>query len=131
MQEALRRSATAAERRITVTPCHVEVMALTGDDDCDIAGFLNRKCQWLFNTMRDMERIAASRHVVPRFMTGSKIPYRGRNMSLTVRRSDAERIAIAFRNAFIVDLPHWTIDNPAHRVASELKLWPKQRAGAT
>jgi predicted metal-dependent hydrolase len=124
----LRRSATAAERRITVTPGHVEVIALTSDNDDDIAGFLNRKRQWLFNTMRDMERIAASRHAVPRFMTGSKIPYRGRNMSLTVRRTDAERIAITYRNGFTVDLPNWAGDETDLLVASELKFWLKQRA---
>ena len=108
----LRRSATAAERRITVTPGNVEVIALTTDNDDDVAGFLERKRQWLFNTVRDMERIAASRHAVPRFMTGSKIPYRGRNMPLTVRRSDAERANVTYRNGFIVDLPHWTGDAP-------------------
>ncbi len=124
----LRRSATAAERRITVTPGHVEVMALTTDNDDDIAGFLDRKRQWLFNTMRDMERISASRHAVPRFMTGSKIPYRGRNMSLTVRRTDAERATVTYRNGFIVNLPHWTGDDPDQLVASELKHWLKQRA---
>lgn len=123
----LRRSATAAERRITVTPGHVEVMALTTDGDDDIAGFLDRKRQWLFNTMRDMERIAASRHAVPRFMTGSKIPYRGRNVPLTVRRCDAEGLAIAYRNGFIVDLPHWVGDDPDKLIASELKHWLKQR----
>lgn len=124
----LRRSACATERRITVTPGHVEVMALTSDNDDDIAGFLDRKRQWLFNTMRDMERIAASRHAVPRFMTGSKIPYRGRKMTLTVRRTDAERATVTCRNGFIVDLPHWTGDDPDQLVASELRHWLKQRA---
>ena len=124
----LRRSATATERRITVTPGHVEVMALTTDADDDIASFLDRKRQWLFNTMRDMERIAASRHAVPRFATGSKIPYRGRNMSLIVRHSDAERAAVSYRNGFIVDLPHWTGEDADHLVASELQHWLKQRA---
>jgi hypothetical protein len=124
----LRRSACATERRITVTPGHVEVMALATDGDDDIAGFLDRKRQWLFNTMRDMERINASRHAVPRFMTGSKIPYRGRNMPLIVRRTDAERAVITYRNGFIVDLPHWTGADPDQLVASELKHWLKQRA---
>lgn len=124
----LRRSATAAERRITVTPGHVEVMALTTDSDDDIASFLDRKRQWLFNTTRDMERIAASRHAVPRFMTGSKIPYRGRKMPLTVRRTDAERATVNYRNGFFVDLPHWIGDDPDRLVASELKHWLKQRA---
>lgn len=124
----LRRSATAAERRITVTPGHVEVLALTTDGDDEIAGFLDRKRQWLFNTVRDMERVTASRHAVPRFMTGSKIPYRGRKMPLTVRRTDAERATVTYRNGFIVDLPHWTGDDPDQLVASELKHWLKQRA---
>lgn len=124
----LRRSATAAERRITITPGHVEVLALTRDNDEDIAGFLERKRQWMFNTVREMEQITASRHAVPRFITGSKIPYRGRNMSLTVRRTDAERIAVTYRNGFIVDLPHWAGDDADHLVASELKHWLKQRA---
>lgn len=124
----LRRSATASERRITVTPGHVEVLALTRDNDDDIAAFLERKREWVFNTVREMERITASRHAVPRFITGSKIPYRGRNMPLTVRRTDAERIAITYRNGFIVDLPHWAGDDADHLVASELKHWLKQRA---
>ena len=124
----LRRSATASERRITITPGHIEVLALTRDNDSDIAGFLERKRQWVFNTVREMERIAASRHAVPRFMTGSKIPYRGRKMSLTVRRTDAERGTVTYRNGFIVDLPYWAGDDADYLVASELKLWLKQRA---
>lgn len=124
----LRRSATASERRITVTPSRVEVLALTTDGDDDITGFLDRKRQWLFNTVRDMERITAGRHAVPRFMTGSKIPYRGRKMPLTVRRTDAERASVTYRNGFIVDLPHWTGNDPDQLVASELKHWLKQRA---
>lgn len=124
----LRRSATASERRITITPSHVEVLALTSDNDDDIAGFLERKRQWVFNTVRDMERITAARHAVPRFITGSKIPYRGRIMSLTVRRTDAERAAVTYRNGFTVDLPHWAGDDADQLVASELKHWLKQRA---
>ncbi|GAA0677886.1 hypothetical protein FHT00_003610 [Sphingomonas insulae] len=124
----LRRSACVTERRITVAPGHVEVMALATDGDNDIARFLNRKREWLFNTMRDMERIEASRHAVPRFMTGSKIPYRGRKMPLTVRRTDAERIEIAYRNGFQVNLPAWADADPDRLVATELKLWLKQRA---
>ncbi|API59458.1 hypothetical protein BSL82_09165 [Tardibacter chloracetimidivorans] len=124
----LRRSPTASERRITITPGHVEVLALTSDNDDDIAGFLERKRQWVFNTVREMERITATRHAVPRFITGSKIPYRGRKMPLTVRRTDAERIAIAYRNGFIVDLPHWAGQEADHLVASELQHWLKQRA---
>lgn len=124
----LRRSATTSERRITITPGHVEVLALTSDNDDDIAGFLARKRQWVFNTVREMERITASRHAVPRFITGSKIPYRGRKMPLTVRRTDAERAAVSYRNGFTVDLPHWAGNDADQLVASELQHWLKQRA---
>lgn len=124
----LRRSATASERRITVTPGHVEVLALTTDDEDAIAGFLQRKRQWVFNTVREMERITSSRHGVPRFATGSKIPFRGQNVPLTVRRTDSERLEIAYRNGFVVDLPAWAGHDTDQLVASELKLWLKQRA---
>lgn len=124
----LRRSPTASERRITVTPGHVEVLALSSDDDDAIAGFLDRKRQWLFDTVRDMDRLISSRHVVPRFMTGSKIPYRGRKMPLTVGRSDSQRMEVRYRNGFIVDLPAWAGADTDRLVASELKLWLKQRA---
>ncbi|MEN3972844.1 SprT family zinc-dependent metalloprotease [Sphingomicrobium sp. XHP0235] len=124
----LRRSATASERRITVTPGHVEVLALTNDDEEAVAGFLDRKRQWLFNTVREMERITANRHAVPQFMTGSKIPYRGRKMPLTVRRTNNERAKVDYRNGFVVDLPRWAGPNADPLVASELKHWLKCRA---
>lgn len=124
----LRRSATASERRITITPGHVEVLALTSDNDDDITGFLQRKRQWVFDTVRDMERISASRHAVPRFITGSKIPYHGRKMPLTVRRTDADRATVTYRNGFIVDLPRWAGDDADELVASELQHWLMQRA---
>jgi predicted metal-dependent hydrolase len=124
----LRRSATALERRITVTPERVEVLALSADDDDTIAGFLNRKRQWVLNTVREVKQIAARRHAVPQFMTGSKIPFRGRHLTLTVRHSDADRMEITYRNGFIVDLPSWVDNDADELVASELKLWLRQRA---
>lgn len=123
----LRRSAAVSERRITVTPGHVEVLALTSDDDQDIAEFLKRKRQWVFNTVREMERITSDRHAVPRFMTGSKILYRGRRMRLTVRRTDGDRIDLTFHNGFIVDLPSWADGDADKLVARELKLWLRRR----
>jgi len=124
----LRRTATASERRITVTPGCVEVLALTTDDDADIEGFLDRKRQWLFDTARELEEVTAGRPAVPRFMTGSKIPYRGRMSSLTVRRHDGPHIEIAHKTGFIVDLPSWVPEEAADGiVATEIKLWLKRR----
>lgn len=124
----LRRSAAASERRITVTPGHVEVLALTTDDDAEIDAFLDRKRQWLFNTLRELETKTSKRAVVPRFMTGSKIPYRGRMARLTVRRHDGAHIEIDYRNGFLVDLPSWVREaDQGAIVATEIKLWLKRR----
>lgn len=124
----LRRTATASERRITVTPGHIEVLALTTDDDAAIDDFLNRKRQWLFNTLRELETKTAKRAVVPRFISGSKIPYRGRMARLTVRRHDGAPVEIDYRNGFFVDLPSWVRDEDSDGiVATEIKLWLKGR----
>lgn len=124
----LRRSAAASERRITVTPGHVEVLALMTDDDAEIDAFLIRKRQWLFNTLRELETKTSKRAVVPRFMTGSKIPYRGRMARLTVRRHDGAHIEIDYRNGFLVDLPSWVREADQDAiVATEIKLWLKRR----
>ncbi len=124
----LRRTATASERRITVTPGHIEVLALTTDDDAAIDDFLNRKRQWLFNALRELETKTAKRAVVPRFISGSKIPYRGRMARLTVRRHDGAHVEIDYRNGFLVDLPSWVRDEDSDGiVATEIKLWLKRR----
>lgn len=124
----LRRTATVSERRITVTPGCIEVLALTTDDDAAIEGFIDRKRQWLFDTVRELEEVTANRPVVPRFMTGSKIPYRGRHSSLTVRRHDGPHVEIAHRTGFVVDLPSWVTAEAADLVvATEIKLWLKTR----
>jgi len=124
----IRRTAAIVERRITVTPGSVEVLALTTDDDADIQGFLSRKRQWLFDTVREMEETVANRPAVPRFITGSKIPFRGRLARLTTRRHDGSHVEIGYRNGFLVDLPSWVGPGEVDTVvANELKLWLKRR----
>jgi predicted metal-dependent hydrolase len=124
----LLRNSTASERRITVMPGRVEVLALTNDDDVAINSFLNRKRKWLYNTVRELNELSARGSVVPRFMTGSKIPFRGRQVSLTVRKQDGPHVEIAFRNGFIVDLPSWVeLESADTIVAREIKQWLKQR----
>nr|WP_316626932.1 YgjP-like metallopeptidase domain-containing protein [uncultured Brevundimonas sp.] len=82
----------------------------------------------LFNTLRELETKTSKRAVVPRFMTGSKIPYRGRMARLTVRRHDGAHIEIDYRNGFLVDLPSWVRDADQDTiVATEIKLWLKRR----
>lgn len=128
IQYEVSRSVAASERRITVTPGHVNVRALESDDDSQIAEFLHRKRQWLFNAVRDMEKATSGRASVPRFMSGSRIPYRGRTVRLTVRRHDGDHVETSFDNGVVVDLPHWVTNREQERiVATEIKLWLKQK----
>ena len=121
-------STTASERSITVTPGRVDVRALASDDDTQIAEFLHRKRQWLFNAVRDMEQTISGRASVPRFMSGSRIPYRGRTVRLTVGRHDGEHVETSFEKGLVVDLPHWVSAAEQERIVStEIKLWLKRR----
>lgn len=124
----LRRSGAVRERKIVVTPGHVTVLALPSDDESLIAALLDRKREWLFNTVREMDATIAARHTIPRFITGAKIPYRGRKVGLLVRHTDSERTSVTHNNRFVVDLPHWMGLETDELVASELQHWLKQRA---
>ena len=124
----LRRTAVLTERRITVTPDRVEVVALTTDDDATVADFLHRKRRWLFDSVRDVANATAGRAVVPRFMTGSKIPFRGRRVGLTVRRTGAPRTEVSYRNGIIVDLGAGVADAEVEAVvALQLRLWLRRQ----
>lgn len=80
------RSPRARDRKITVTSNHVEIVALESDSETDIADFVARKKKWLFNALREMTSMNAKPAVVPRLITGSRIPYRGRSVRLNVQR---------------------------------------------
>lgn len=120
------RAAHAGTRRITVTPGSVEVRVLATDGEDAVQAFLVRKKQWLFRAVRDVEELTKQRPSVPALQTGSRIPFRGRQVKLTVRRTDGDKIDLTFQRGIIVDLPLWVTRGQASSiVASELRLWLK------
>jgi len=82
-----------------------------------ISGFLRRRRQWLFNTLRELEAKTANRAVAC-FMTGSKIPFRGRIARPRVRRRNGPHIAIGYRNGFLVDPSSWGRDEDQDVIGS-------------
>lgn len=124
----LRRSRSAKSARLTVTPSAVEVVVPETATDEQIAAVLQRRREWLFSeTRRQTEKVRAAPAVV-RFVTGAKIPFRGRLMRLQVAPIDGTLVEVAYRNGFIVGLPRSA--HPASAdglIETALRLWLKKR----
>lgn len=124
----LRRSDAATRARITVTPDSVEVVVPTAAGDDEIAGVLHRRRAWLFEQTRAMAERMARSNAVRRFVSGAKIPYRGRLMRLRVEPSDDTLVSVTYRNGFLVGCPCSLA--PASRddlIESALRLWLRKR----
>ncbi len=124
----LKRSPVARRARITVMPDEVEVVVPELATDEQIARALHRKRAWIFEQTRAVQAKAAKGHVIHRFATGAKIPYRGRLMKLTVVPGDDALVGITYRNGFLIEYPQAA--SPASRdalIESALRLWLMKR----
>lgn len=124
----LTRSRTAKSARLTVTPSMVEVVVPEAATDEQIAAVLQRRREWLVNeTRRQSEKVRAAPAVV-RFVTGAKIPFRGRLMKLRVEPIDGSLVEVTYRNGFVVGLPREAKPSSADRlIETALRLWLKKR----
>ncbi|MDA3962395.1 MAG: DUF45 domain-containing protein [Planctomycetota bacterium] len=104
---AIRRSQKARRKRIVVTPQAVEVVVpkdTPDDGPTSATTFIDGKRAWVFNAVADCQGHAAN--VTPaRCASGNKVPYRGRNLMLTVEAADVERVVITCRSRFLVEHP--------------------------
>jgi len=126
----LKRSERATRARLTVTPERAEVVVPSSATEDEISAMLHRRRGWLVEATRQMaERAAkADAHAVVRFMSGSKIPYRGRMMRLKVEPTDATLVEVAYRNGFVVGCPRTV--SPSARddvIESAIRLWLRKR----
>ncbi|HYD66682.1 SprT family zinc-dependent metalloprotease [Azospirillum sp.] len=124
----LRRSDAATRARITVTPDSVEVVVPTAATEDEIAGVLHRRRAWLYEQTRNMAERMAHSNAVRRFVSGAKIPYRGRLMRLRVEPSDDTLVSVAYRNGFLVGCPQ-SVAPSFHDdlIESALRLWLRKR----
>lgn len=124
----LRRSAAATRARITVTPDSVEVVVPTAATEDEIAGVLHRRRAWLYEQTRHMAERMARSNAVRRFVSGAKIPYRGRLMRLRVEPCDDTLVSVAYRNGFLVGCPR-SVAPASHDdlIESALRLWLRKR----
>jgi predicted metal-dependent hydrolase len=65
---------------------------------------------------------------VGRFVTGAKIPYRGRQMRLTVERFEKSLVDVSYRGGFLVRVPE-QIPEPSRDLVIEtaIRLWLRKR----
>lgn len=124
----LRRSDAATRARITVTPDSVEVVVPSAATEDEIAGVLQRRRAWLYEQTRHMAERMARSNAVRRFVSGAKIPYRGRLMRLRVEPSDDTLVSVAYRNGFLVGCPQ-SVAPSSHDdlIESALRLWLRKR----
>jgi predicted metal-dependent hydrolase len=124
----LRRSGKARSARITVTPEMVEVVVPASASDGDIAEALHRRRDWLVEQTRHMAQRVAATPKVAHFVTGAKIPYRGRLMRLKVELSEGTLVEVSFRNGFIVHYPRSLSEASRDTLIEDaLRLWLRKR----
>lgn len=124
----LRRSATAKQARITVSPSSVILVVPDTATDDQIAGVLQRRRAWLVSETRRMSAKVQSAPAIAHFTTGAKIPYRGRMARLRLEPTDGTLVDVAFHNGFIVGVPRGINPNSADSlIETGLRLWLKKR----
>ncbi|KJS40007.1 MAG: metal-dependent hydrolase [Rhodospirillaceae bacterium BRH_c57] len=124
----LKRSDVATRARLTVTPGRVEVVVpMTASDD-DIAAVLHRRRGWLIEQTRRMKELSAKTNTVRRFVSGAKVPYRGRLMRLRVEQTDGTLVKVTYKNGFIIGCPRTTSDESRDDlIESAFRLWLRKR----
>lgn len=99
------RSARAKRQRIVVTAGEVEVIAPEGTTDEEIAAFVHARRRWVFDTRARMLERTPPEAPPQRYVSGAKIPYRGRQVRLRVEEGPGADVQINYRSGFHVTVP--------------------------
>lgn len=124
----IRRSNRAKRQRIVVTPKGVEVVAPVGRSRQDIEAFIHSRRRWVHDQREKMRETLAASPWPDRFVSGAKIPYRGRRMRLMVRTVPGKSILTGYRGGFFVEVPESV--SPGDRDATikyVLEVWLRRR----
>lgn len=124
----LRRSAKARKASLSVTPQSFELVVPEAATDDQINAVLERRRGWIIETVHHMQERAQAQIRVYQFVTGAKIPYRGRMMKLHVEPFDGSLVEVSFRNGFQIRKPRdLSPDSSDALIESALRLWLKRR----
>lgn len=124
----VRHSDLARRHRIIVTPGNVEVVAPVGSSIDEIAAFVHRKRRWVFDEqakMRERTDVAAP---ASRFVSGIKVPFRGRRLKLVVKTEERDDVGVSYRTGFIVSVPvQWEPQVREAMIEEALSYWFRER----
>lgn len=128
IEYTLERKSNIERRYIEIMPSHVLVTVSDQDNDADVEQFIHRKERWLFDNTQRVNDLAIKGHSIHRFITGVKVPYRGRRMTLTITRKTTPDVEVTFRNGFSVALPDYVTDASQDDIVEDaLRMWMKRR----
>lgn len=104
-----RTSARAKRLRLVVKPDEtgtviVELVTPHGTRPARVAAFIEAKRRWIFNAVREVEA-RQGRQLQQQYRAGARLQYRGRWLSLNVRRAEVPTVRIRCRSRFDVEVP--------------------------
>jgi predicted metal-dependent hydrolase len=104
-----RRSRRARRLRIVVTPKSIEIVAPYRTLQPMIDAFVHANRNWICRKVEEIQRRFASGELHPppeRYVTGTRILFRGRRLLLTVEPADVATGELVYASAFHVRVPH-------------------------
>ncbi|MGV0879420.1 SprT family zinc-dependent metalloprotease [Martelella sp. FLE1502] len=128
IEYTVRRSARASRANLSVTPQAFELLVPESATDAQINAVLERRRGWIIETLQHMEVRARAQPRVYQFVTGAKVPYRGRMTKLHIEPFDGSLVEISFRNGFRIQTPRDLAPGSADSlIESALRLWLRRR----
>ena len=125
---SIRKSAKAKSRRIIISADKVEVVVPLASSDEDINTYLHKKRHWIYDQTEIIKEKRQEQTTMSRFVSGAKIPYRGRMMRLRVESTSDSLVSIIYKNGFFVKIPESIAKNAWDRIIeSEFKIWFKMK----
>lgn len=122
------RSARARRQRIVVTAGEVEVIAPEGLSEEAIAAFVHERRRWVFDTRARMLERNLTGEQPQRYVSGAKIPYRGRQVRLRVEDGPGVEIEVSYRHGFHVTVPQGlAAEEREPLIEAALQDWLKSR----
>ncbi|MBN2587384.1 MAG: M48 family metallopeptidase [Candidatus Fermentibacteraceae bacterium] len=122
----MRFSRRACRRRIVVRPGKVEIVAPLGDRESELHRLIDERRQWIFSKLEVLKDRTDRLHALTSYAlrNGTKIPYRGRLLSLEIHPTEKKDIGIEYRTGFRVYRPAGAADE---ELRNEFDMWLRDR----